>query len=164
MLNLRFRNQHRPKEKGRSQDGSRIFEDFQAAFMGVERVLDGVNAHVEHFEPEEPLPSPTDILTDEMANLVVTLNSDTAAIQAKQIKFQKNLQNSESANRDGFKASLLFDYKSQDWNWQNFNFSREIPNPNFIFHNKLPKSGIELNKFRYFNKLLNLLILLFSIK
>ena len=42
---------------------------------------------------------------------------------------------------EGLKPSLFFTYDEANWDWQSLNFNRAIPNPGFVFHNKLPKSG-----------------------
>ena len=36
---------------------------------------------------------------------------------------------------------MFYSYDNTKWNWQNINFKRQIPNTQFVFHNKLPKSG-----------------------
>ena len=60
-----------------------------------------------------------------------SIKSDQIAYQTKQLK----------SKLEASKSAIHFKYETTDWNWQSYNFSSEMPNPNFVFHNKLPKSG-----------------------
>ena len=42
----------------------------------VERAFDDINAEVEQYEAEAPLPSPTDIPSKQLAELIVSVNAD----------------------------------------------------------------------------------------
>ena len=79
---------------------------------------------------------------ENISKLIVDLNSDMESIKSDQISYQtKQLKSKLEAS----KSAIHFKYEPTDWNWQSYNFSAEMPNPNFVFHNKLPKSG-ELQK------------------
>ena len=44
----------------------------QAAVQAAGRVLEGVNSHAEHFVPETPLDGPYDVVSEEMAELILS--------------------------------------------------------------------------------------------
>ena len=60
-----------------------------------------------------------------------SIKSDQISYQTKQLK----------SKLEASKSAIHFKYESSDWNWQSYNLSSEMPNPDFVFHNKLPKSG-----------------------
>ena len=75
---------------------------------------------------------------ENISKLIVDLNSDMESIKSDQISYQtKQLKSKFEAS----KSAIHFKYESSDWNWQSYNLSSEMPNPDFVFHNKLPKSG-----------------------
>lgn len=89
---------------------------------------------------EVPLPPVLDIPSNDVAALISTINPiDLEKIYKSQVQECKAAQ--IKYKNEALKPSLFFEYNQDKWDWQSFNFNRQIPNPNFVFHNKLPKSG-----------------------
>ena len=85
---------------------------------------------------------------ENISKLIVDLNSDMESIKSDQISYQtKQLKSKFEAS----KSAIHFKYESSDWNWQSYNLSSEMPNPDFVFHNKLPKSGRIIKPIKYLN-------------
>lgn len=94
---------------------------------------DGINLN---FQPEKLLPEPQDRPSLDISALIASANP----IDIEKI-FREQTNELAKYPLSHLKASAFYTYEPAKWNWQNMNFKTRKPNPNFIFHNKLPKSG-----------------------
>lgn len=118
----------------------KVVENVVETVQEVEKEIESVIGDQSQANVEEPLPPPTDIPSRDVANLITNINQvNLDDIFADQVKnCDKAIKQSGD---EGLKPSLFFTYDQTNWDWQSLNFNRAIPNPGFVFHNKLPKSG-----------------------
>jgi len=117
----------------------------QYAKQGVNAIESKASSMVESVlgeqnKPESPIAQPNDIPSNDVAMLISTINPiDLDDIYKSQVQQCKAAQT--KYKNEALKPSLFFEYDESSWDWQSLKIKREIPNINFVFHNKLPKSG-----------------------
>ena len=47
----------------------------------MERVFDGFNADIDNYEPEDPLPEITDRPSEELSDLIISVNSNSQFVE-----------------------------------------------------------------------------------